>query len=336
MAREARPISTLIFQTRCADRQRSSDLHQQMRKMVRWAEGKFSDMTAAEHHISGDGFLATPLDYAAMIIGATETVRVSGCAILAPLYNPLHLAERLAFLDLISNGRFRAVLALGYREQEYRAAGVDWQRRGDIFDQLLAQVMGLLRGETVEINGQEAQLHHLPGSDPDELVYVGGNSKPGARRAARFNLPFWPAIESIDILDAYDQACANAGATPRLQPSQFGGFEFIAEDPDAAWREVGPYLLYDALAYQSIGNSQRRSSSEFSDSDIESLRASGTYSIITPEQALERFEERQSLTINPLAGGIPEDQAWRCLELYETRVLPHLDLDFRPFKQIPW
>ena len=336
MAREARPISTLIFQTRCAQRDRSSDLHQQMRQMIRWSEGKFTDMTAAEHHISGDGFLATPLDYAAMIIGATETVRVSGCAILAPLYNPLHLAERLSFLDLTSNGRFRAVLALGYREQEYRSAGVDWQHRGAIFDQLLTQVLDLLHGQTVEINGQPAQLHHLPASSPDQLVYVGGNSNPGARRAARFKLPFWPAIESADVLNAYHEACAEVGATPRLQPSQFHGFEFIAEDPDTAWREVGPYLLYDALAYQAIGNSQRRSSSEFSDSDIAALRASGTYSIITPEQALERFEQTQSLTINPLAGGIPTDQAWRCLELYETRVLPHLDLDFRPFTEFSW
>ena len=130
MARAARPVASLIFQTRCADHARSSGLHRDMREMIRWAEGKFSDMTAAEHHLSGDGFLSSPLDYAAMILGATETMKVSGCAVLAPLYNPLNLAERITFLDLISNGRFRTVLALGYREQEYRAAGVDWQQRG--------------------------------------------------------------------------------------------------------------------------------------------------------------------------------------------------------------
>ena len=89
MARAARTIATLIFQTRCADHARSSGLHRDMREMIRWAEGKFSDMTAAEHHITGDGFLSTPLDYAAMIFGATETMKVSGCAVLAPLYNPL-------------------------------------------------------------------------------------------------------------------------------------------------------------------------------------------------------------------------------------------------------
>ena len=336
MARAARTIATLIFQTRCADHARSSGLHRDMREMIRWAEGKFSDMTAAEHHITGDGFLSTPLDYAAMIFGATETMKVSGCAVLAPLYNPLNLAERITFLDLVSNGRFRTVLALGYREQEYRAAGVDWQLRGKQFDGLLTQVMALMQGETVEINGQEAQLHHLPESPADELVYVGGNSAAAARRAARMDLPFWPSIEDADVLDAYSDTCAKEGVTARLQLSQFAGFDFIAEDPDKAWQEIGSYLLYDAMAYQAIGNSQRRSASEFTDADIEALRASGTYNIVTPEQALKRFEANQALCVNPLAGGMPSEHGWRCLELYEAEVLPHLDLDFRRFPSIPW
>jgi hypothetical protein len=138
------------------------------------------------------------------------------------------------------------------------------------------------------------------------------------------------------VLDAYHQACEKEGVTARLQLSQFAGFEFIAEDPDKAWQEIGPYLLYDAMAYQAIGNSQRRSASEFTDADIDALRASGTYNIITPKQALDRFEANQALTINPLAGGIPTEQGWRCLELYATKVLPHLDLDFRRFSSIPW
>ena len=336
MARAARPLTSLTFQTRCADHDRSSGLHQEMHEMIRWAEGKFTEMTAAEHHLSGDGFLSTPLDYAAMIFGATDTIKVSGCAVLAPLYNPLNLAERIAFLDLVSNGRFRTVLALGYREQEYRAAGVDWQRRGKIFDERLMQVMALLQGETVEINGQAAQLHHLPSSPANELIYVGGNSAAAARRAARMDLPFWPSIEEADVLDAYHEACTREGVTARLQLSQFAGFEFIAEDPDKAWQEVGPFLLYDAMAYQAIGNSQRRSASEFTNADIEALKASGTYNIVTPECALERFKANQALCINPLAGGLPAEHGWRCLELYEAKVLPHLDLDFRPFSSIKW
>ena len=62
MARPARPISTLVFQTRCADRGRSSGLHREMWEMIRWADGKFSEMTAAEHHLSGDGEWRPPHD----------------------------------------------------------------------------------------------------------------------------------------------------------------------------------------------------------------------------------------------------------------------------------
>lgn len=330
-----RPMASMLFHTRCADPARSADVHQQMRHMINWADGKFTDCSFAEHHLTGDGFMATPLQAAAMGISASHTLKVQCGAILAPLYSPLFLAEQLAFLDLASGGRCRSIFGLGYREAEYRAAGCDWGQRGRTMDTLVGQVLALLRGESVVLNGVEAQLHHLPISEPAQMIFMGGSSRPAARRAARFDLPFLPALNDPALEDYYLGYCEERGVTPRYCAVRFSGYTLLAEDPDAAWKKVGSYLLYDAMAYQNIGNTQRRSMAEGSVSDIESLRKQGAYPILTPDQALERFERDGQITINPLTGGLPSEVAWECLELFETRMLPYMELDYRPFAEMP-
>ena len=331
-----RPVVNLLFHLRCAERDRSADVHRQLLEMWRWADGKISDCTIAEHHLSGDGFFSTPLDGASMVLAVSDTLKVSLCALLAALYRPLHLAERLTFLDLTSQGRIRAVFGLGYRQVEYSTAGVDWDSRGAVMDRLIEQVLALLEGDTVDLDGVKAELHHLPQSSPQDLVLVGGNSARAARRAARFGLAFWPALEDPQLKESYMNFCSEYGTRARYHPLRFRGFVFLAEDPEAAWSELGSYMLYDAMAYQSIGNSQRRSSMEATASDIAALKEAGTYRILTPEEALADFEIGANLTLNPLVGGLPTEWAWRCLDLYENQVLPHLTLDERPFREIAW
>ena len=150
-----RPTATMVCQTRCAEPQRSAALHNDMLRMIRWAEGRFSDCAFAEHHVSGDGFLSTPLQASAMAVGTSDKLKVNNCAILTPLYNPLFLAEQIAFLDLTSGGRVRTVLALGYREAEYQLAGREWSSRGAVLDECITQLLALLRGETIEFNGTD-------------------------------------------------------------------------------------------------------------------------------------------------------------------------------------
>ena len=330
-----RPMVNILFQTRCAEPQRSAALHDNMLRMVRWAEGKVTDCGFAEHHVSGDGFLSTPLQAAAMAVASGDRLKVNNCAILAPLYNPLFLAEQIAFLDLTSGGRVRTVLALGYREAEYQVAGKDWDTRGASLDQNIEQLLALLRGETVMFNGTESYLHHLPSSPLEKILAVGGNSKVAARRAARFDLPFWPALDAPEIQEAYANACQKCGVENRYIYSRFSGFVLLADDPDAAWKEWGAYLLYDAMAYQAIATTDRRTANDCTAEDIEALRQSGAYRIMTPEQGLELFEQNQAITLNPQAGGLPPEPSWRCLELFEQQMLPHVSLDYRSFRDLP-
>lgn len=303
----------------------AADRYQAAIAMARWADQRAIDVVGlSEHHLSGDGFLSAPLQLAGMMAAVTERVRVSVSALLVPLHDPLRLAEDIALLDLASGGRFSATCGLGYRPEEYRAAGVAWNLRGAVFDDKLAILCSLLGGESAELNGQAVTLEPVPQSPLQALLLVGGNSAAAARRAARFGLMFSPAIDDIALADVYTAECerqGNRGSTifPRKPATTF-----LSETPDRAWDALGEHLLYDATAYGAWRHPSRRAYAESVARDLEELKAEGKYRILTPDQALACIEETGSLHLAPLCGGTPIAAGWETLRLFENQVEPRL------------
>ncbi|MEH6586884.1 MAG: LLM class flavin-dependent oxidoreductase [Halioglobus sp.] len=293
--------------------------------MAAWADSNCVDVVGlSEHHLTTDGFLSSPLQLAGMMAAVTQQVRISVSALLVPLHDPLRLAEDIAVLDLASGGRFSATCGLGYREQEYQAAGIDWKSRGRIFDEKLEVLSSLLSGEAALSHGQETRLVPRPESPLQALLMVGGNSPAAARRAARFGLIFCPAIDDPELGKIYRDECIRLSKRGTTIFPREPATTFIAEDPDAAWQEIGHYLLYDATAYGAWSHPNRRAYAESFASDLEELKAEGKYRIISPQQAVEAIERSGSLHLAPLCGGVPIEFGWRSLKLFEERVQPSL------------
>ncbi len=292
--------------------------------MVRWADRQAIDVVGfSEHHNTEDGFLSSPLLLATAAAACTSRVRLSVSALLLPLHEPLRIAEDIAVLDLLSGGRFSATVGLGYRESEYRSLGVDWARRGQILDEKIALLLQAWGGEPFSYRGERVQLNPLPQRPARQLLCVGGNSVPAARRAARFGLMFAPAIDDPALAEAYETACREAGFEGGLviyprEPS----LTLIAEDPERSWAEIGHFLLYDARAYQQWRHPTRRAYAESAATSLDELQHEGKYRILTPAQALESMRQKGSLNLAPLCGGVPLEHGWRSLELYAERVAP--------------
>lgn len=308
----------------CPDAQ--GDRYRAAVDMAQWADGRSFDVIGlSEHHDTRDGFLAAPLALAGMMLACTGRVRVSVSALLVPLHDPLRLAEDIALLDLASGGRFAATCGLGYRKDEYERFGVDWKARGEVFDEKLGVLVKALSGEEFEYNGGTTQLCPAPASPVQALLLVGGNSEAAARRAARFQLLFCPAIDDPDLDAAYKAACEESGFTrgmtifPR-EPAT----TFISDNPERSWREIGEYLFYDATAYGAWRHPSRRAYAESFAGTREELVAEGKYRIVTPAQACEIIAATGSLHLAPLCGGVPIDEGWKSLRLFDERVKPYI------------
>jgi hypothetical protein len=157
---------------------------------------------------------------------------------------------------------------------------------------------------------------------------VGGMGRNAARRAARYGLPFQPAVNTPEVLELYKSECERLGVEqPMVIPPGSGEMIWVSEDPDRTWSEIGPYLLHEAVTYASWQRAGLHSVVVSGARTVDELRAEGKYRILTPEEAVARGEERGPFTdcvLFPLCGGTPPELAWPGLELYADRVLPNL------------
>lgn len=325
------PISLLRFNFVLPGRDPAT-LAQMYRTGIEMAEvadrNGFMAITVEEHHGVDDGWSPAPLTTAAMILGCTKNVRVMVQALLVPLNDPLRVAEAVAVLDLASGGRINVVAGLGYRPQEYADAGVDWATRGATMDESLDAILAAWTGEEFTYRGRIVRVTPTPRSPAGAILFVGGSGRPAARRAARLGLPLLPAAHLPELADYYQQQCAEHGTSGFvILPPEHTALTLLAEDPDAAWAELGHHLLHEARRYQSWQTADVHSAVSSSATTVDELRAEGIYEILSPGEAITRCREQgdaATMVLHPLCGGIPVDRGWDTVNLYVDQVLPAL------------
>src|SRR3954464_7713144 len=111
----------------------------------------------------------------------TTTLRLIPNIVVLPYRNPFVVAKAGATLDLISDGRFTLGVGVGYLKREFAALGVNFDERGDLFDEALNVIRGIwtpavfsYAGALFPANGIPA--HPRPVSRPHPPIWIGGNT----------------------------------------------------------------------------------------------------------------------------------------------------------------
>jgi probable F420-dependent oxidoreductase len=148
----------------------------------------FTDHPAPSHRwlTSGGHDALDPFVAFGMVAAVTERLLLIPNILVLPYRNPFLVAKAAATLDAVSGGRFVLAVATGYQRGEYRALGVDFDERNDLFDEALAVIRGAwatdgfaFEGRHFTATGQTA--NPKPGRVP---VWIGGNSALSRRRVA--------------------------------------------------------------------------------------------------------------------------------------------------------
>jgi alkanesulfonate monooxygenase SsuD/methylene tetrahydromethanopterin reductase-like flavin-dependent oxidoreductase (luciferase family) len=286
----------------------------------------FSRASLEEHHGADDGWSPSPLITAGAIFGRTKSVNVIISALLIPLHDPVRIAEDIAVLDLLSTGRLSVIAGLGYRPSEYAAHGKSWEERGRLMDDAVDAMLKAWTGEPFEFREATVRVTPRPFTQPHPMLMIGGSHKVSARRAARFGLPFFLPSHRPDLKAYYEEQCTAAGVKgfcvmPPARTTQI----HVAEDPDKAWAELGRYFLHEATTYAGWQTAEKTSSVHSYATTVDELRAEGIYAVLTPEECVERARadgKSFRVTMHPLVGGMPIDEAWRSVTLCAEQVLP--------------
>lgn len=91
----------------------------------------------------------------------TERVGLGTAALVLPLRHPVTLAKEIASLHMLSGGRFRFGVAVGWDPEEFAATGVPLKERGSRTDEALELIRRLLTEENVTFEGRFWQVKDL-------------------------------------------------------------------------------------------------------------------------------------------------------------------------------
>jgi probable F420-dependent oxidoreductase len=157
---------------------------------ARAAEATGYDAICIHDHLTPQ---LAPIPVLTAVAMATERLRLCPLVLNNDLRHPAVIAQDLATLDLLSEGRVIAGIGAGWNEPEYRAAGIEFDRAGTRIDRLeeaIAVMRGLFGAAPVTFDGRFYAISALDGQpkpvqQPHPPFLIGGTRERVLRLAAR-------------------------------------------------------------------------------------------------------------------------------------------------------
>ncbi len=150
----------------------------------------YHSMYLATHHAKSDGLCPGPLPTLGAAAAVTKTMKIGTAVMLVPMYAPLKLAEDIAVLDNISEGRLIFGVAPGYVAEEFAAHGIPREERVGRFEEALDLMITAWTQDEFEFQGKYYRVPHTvmtpkPVQKPYPEIWYGVSAKSSLKRAAK-------------------------------------------------------------------------------------------------------------------------------------------------------
>ena len=240
----------------------------------------------------------------------TSTIRLLTSVMVLPHRNPVHTAKILASIDVLSKGRLNVGCGVGWMREEFEALGAPpYDERGAVGDEYIRAFKELWTSDSPSFDGKYCSFSEVsflpkPMQKPHPPIWVGGESPPALRRAARLGDAWYPI-----------------GSNPRFPvgtPGQLSQYvSRLRSHAEKAGRDASEIdLAYSAGWYndreaQTLPDGERRIFTGVPEQiagDIKTFEGLGVRHLMlgfqsdTLEQTLERME-RFTTEVKPLAEG---------------------------------
>ena len=221
----------------------------------------FDGLGFNEHHTSPYGMMPSPNLIAAAASQRTDRMKLLIYGNCLPIHEPLRLAEELAMLDCLSNGRLISGFARGI-PREYQVHNVP----------------------LAESRARFVAIWPRPVQQPRPPVWVPVTvSKETIEWAGRENIPITPGANATlavrqDMIRFYAECLAKNGHTITPDHVVLGASVYVADSRQQAMEEAGPYMLYFFHTLFSHGNVSNVTNQQRS-----GYRSESDYDYIRPE-----------------------------------------------------
>ncbi|MBU8808924.1 LLM class flavin-dependent oxidoreductase [Mycolicibacterium goodii] len=321
----------------------------------------FDGIWFPEHHGTPYGMTPNPIQALTYFAGRTERVSLGTFVAVVPWWNPIRLATQIAYLDIVSNGRYTTIgLGRGVSKSEFAAVGVPREESRQRFNETLDILKLAFSGERFSYEGEiftfpEMSLRPEPiSTDLYDRIHSSSSTAESLEILSRRgmvplfvgNKPITDAGEEVKLVNTFR---AEEGLPP-CQPKNVM-FMYCTESQDdierteewiwTANRDVNVhYGFADASNFKGVKGYEAYAAREASAtavlaSEVGNQKKGGppgyhasNLLIGTPETVFEKLKAAQEacsfseVTIVPQFGTMPYEEAMESVKLFAAEVLP--------------
>ncbi len=221
-----------------------ASLYAEILEQVQWLDQIGADLVwFTEHHFVEDGYLPSWVPVAGAMASVTNNVCFGTDICLMPFNHPVRLAEDLAVLDNISNGRVELGLGMGYAPHEFRGFGFPASRRFSLMNEGIEVLQHCFTGERFSYKGKRYQFEDVkitPGyvQQGGPPLWIAAMSEAGAKRAAHYDTNFLPQGLRKRSFDPWVEALNNSGRKTTDKRIGIIRSILVTDDKSADWPVV--------------------------------------------------------------------------------------------------
>jgi alkanesulfonate monooxygenase SsuD/methylene tetrahydromethanopterin reductase-like flavin-dependent oxidoreductase (luciferase family) len=299
----------------------------------------YASITKGSHYSTPDYQALQQFPILARLTGEVKRARLNAGIIILPLHKPLDIAEQMATLDILSNGRMIFGVGIGYREVEFNAFGTTQKDRGKRTTENLIAIKRLWSEECVTMSGTHFELNEAvcwpkPIQRPNPPIWIGANADIALKRAAEHG-DCWYINPHTTIETLVRQVDLYKGLLDKLGkpfPNEFPMRReaFVARTKDEAMRLASPFLAKKYASYHATGQSDQLPEGESLAGDFEKL-VGDRFLIGSPDQVAEQMISiNKKLGVNHLIvsmewAGMDKSMATDCMQLMAEEVFPKVN-----------
>jgi probable F420-dependent oxidoreductase len=177
------------------------------------------------------------------LAAVTTTLELVTGVLVLPQRQTALVAKQAAEVDVLSGGRMRLGVGVGWNDVEYEALGETFTNRGRRADEQIEVLRALWAEPTVTYSGKWHRIENA-GINPRPVrraipVWVGGNSEAALRRAGRLGDGWLPQRGPDDVARGLVERLGEYAREAGRDPGQVGveARLTVARSPRAGWAE---------------------------------------------------------------------------------------------------
>jgi probable F420-dependent oxidoreductase len=291
-----------------------------------------------EHHQDKDGFLPSPLIVATAVAAQTRRLKVGTSVILLPLHHPVHLAEDVITLDIVSKGRVILGVGIGYQPADFRAFAVPMEHRVALFEESVEIIRKCWSGEPFSFHGAHYTLENLqirprPFQTPSPPLWIGASVPSAVRRAGRLAdgfvaTPSTDLESTVRLVTTYREAALQAGRQPQVVLMRDA---WVAQTRAEAEAVYGPEVMTAYQYYWQNRLAEFRNISAETEFTLANL-APNRLILGEPETCIREFHRWHEATgadyfllrlRHAHSGGPAHEKIMGAIQLFGDKVLPY-------------